>query len=98
MIKKTINFLKEVGETAYKTVKDFTVRLFKNSPAITVMIFASFGVTTMLAQLPIEAFFVPIVFISEAMVVPVLAIGIVFGLAFLAGKLNDVQELQPRAV
>jgi len=90
---KLIDFIRDVVNTALKKIKKFILSIFKNSPAIITMVLATCGATGLLSMLPIEAMFVSTWFISEAMVVPIISIGIIYILAWLAGKSYDATTL-----
>lgn len=89
MIANLKTFLKNTCKTIYTVVKEFIISTVKNSPALFIMITAAFGTTTLIAQyIPLEAMLVSVSFISETMVVPVLAIMLIYMLATLAGTIN----------
>ena len=92
LLKSLFNFAKNVVMSAFKVVGEFIKESVTHAPAITIMVFAAIGMTGSLAALPIEILFVPIPFITEMMVVPVLSIFIVWSLATIAGKTNGCIE------
>jgi hypothetical protein len=84
--KALFNFAVKVVKSAFAVVADFVKESVTHAPAITIMVFSVIGLTGTIALLPIEALFVNVPFITEAMVVPVLAIFITWSLATIAGR------------
>ena len=93
-MRKLLTFLSNIINAALNKIKKMLVRVIKNAPAIGTLVLAACGTAGLLSQLPIEAMFVSMWYISETMIVPLLSIGIVYSLAWLAGRTYDVGGLQ----
>lgn len=52
MLRKICSFIKNVAISAFKVMKDFVTETVSNAEAVTILVFSSIGLTSVLTELP----------------------------------------------
>ena len=91
-VKGIITFIKETILTTGKVIIEFIKETIINAPAVTIMTFATFGITNTMTNLNLQTYFVPIGFINEFMILSVLSVTVVLILSTIAGNIAEATE------